>query len=207
MPMSTARITPPRWSRRILRTWLPDDGMRDAIEGDLHEEFVRDAARHGDDRARVRYRQRVAGIIGYVIFDAIRWRTWSSGPLAATAGSVPLPPRTAARSAPALVGRADMGLIAGAFGVLGVGIVVNTMLFSSVRDVSSAATTASRPALGLVSLLLALGSAAVAAGMLCVGPRWLRRRACRQAIEQRDAARHAADTSAMPAAVVSDLQP
>jgi hypothetical protein len=58
----------------VLRASLPADSMRDAIVGDLHQELVRDTVQVGEALARTRYRQRVAGIVAYVVLDIARWR-------------------------------------------------------------------------------------------------------------------------------------
>lgn len=163
--------------------------MREAIIGDLHEELARDTADLGALQARSRYRQRVTGIVAYVLLDTARWRPWSST-------HAPLPSSFVAQAAPAArsrrsaLHRANAGLLAVAFGVLGVGIVANTLLFSTVRHAPHAVApaTGAGSALGVAALTLALGSAACAAVLLCVGPRWLRRRWCRQAAESEERA-------------------
>lgn len=203
--LTSTSASPPRWSAHLLRACLPNDSMRDGIVGDLHEELVRDTQRIGEDAARMRYRQRVAGIVLYVILDTARLRAWGSTPIAVPAAAVSLAPAVSASAAPPLVGRGDVGLIAGAFGVLGLGIVVNTLLFTSVRHAPSTVSSGSltNSALGVAALLLALGCATVAALMLCVGPRWLRRRACREAMERRAATARGTATSAAESATPS----
>ena len=177
---------PPRWSERLLRASLPADSMRDAIVGDLHQELVRDTAQVGEALARTRYRQRVAGIVAYVVLDIARWRAWGSTPVAAAAG-VSLPTPAPASQRRGRFGRGDLGVFVAAFGLLGVGIVVNTLLYSATRHAAPLATgmPVATSTMRIVSLLLALGSAGVAAAMLCVGPRWLRRRACLAAAAER----------------------
>lgn len=186
--MQTKGAVPPRWAERLLQAWLPDDSMRDAILGDLREELVRDSADVGVSEARSLYRQRVAGIVGYVMLDMLRWRPWGND-----APEMARVRRTVAvrgGQARARLRRGDFWIVAMAFSVLGGGIVLNTLLFSATRH--GAATTASAtasPALGIASLVLTLGSAAVAAVVLCVGPRWLRRRLCHKAMEAQHAPR------------------
>lgn len=158
--------------------------MREAILGDLLEELARDTADVGSVLARARYRQRVMGIVTYVLLDAARWRPWMSthAPLPSSFVSQPV---AAIRSTRSPLRRADVGLLAVAFVVLGLGIVANTLLFATVRPGAQAVhdSSAVTSALGVVSLALALGSAACAAVLLCVGPRWVRRRFCRKMAE------------------------
>jgi hypothetical protein len=166
---------PPRWSERLLRASLPADSMRDAIVGDLHQELVRDTVQVGEALARIRYRQRVAGIVAYVVLDIARWRAWGSTPIP-VAGAAAATSRTPAVHRRGRFGRGDLGVFVAAFGLLGAGIVVNTLLFRASRH----GQPADASALGFAALVLALGCAAGAAVLLCVGPRWLRRRACRE---------------------------
>lgn len=179
IPMS---VTPPRWAQHFLRAWLPSDSMRDAIVGDLHEELVRDVASVGAPAARTRYRLRVAGIVAYAIVDTLRMRAWGSTPSDVRRAPVRVSTPAAAAAPRVRVRRFDFWILVSAFGVLGVGIVGNTLLFSAARH-SASATTAMSPAVGAASITLALGSAACAAVLLCVGPRWLRRRLCHKTIE------------------------
>jgi hypothetical protein len=48
-------LEPPRWTQALLCSTLPCDSIRDAILGDLHEEFLHDVAEVGVRRARVRH--------------------------------------------------------------------------------------------------------------------------------------------------------
>lgn len=171
--MRSPSVAPPVLAERCVRAWLPNDSMRDAILGDLHEELVRDTRNDGRLVARNRYRQRVAGIIAYALLDTLRWRSWGSTP-----ADSPQMPAVAARAGSVRRARprtADAGIVLAAFAVLAVGTVANTLIFSSVRTPAAAASPSSM--LGVVSIALALGSALAAAVMLCVGPRWLRKRA------------------------------
>lgn len=52
---SHSLLEPPRWTQALLRFALPSDSMRDAILGDLHEEFTHDLAEAGARRARLRH--------------------------------------------------------------------------------------------------------------------------------------------------------
>lgn len=186
-PSSTDAL--PRWEERLLRASLPTGAMCDAIVGDLQEEYVRDTVHLGMQQARNRYRQRTAGIVAYALLDLLRLRPWSSE---ATPGSTraAIATRGGTGQLRGLVGRADVALMLAAFGVLGLGIVVNTALFAAARYAPPVAGETS--ILALASVVLALGTAVVAAIMLCVGPRWLRRRACRDAVARNAAALTAA---------------
>ena len=169
MPIPHAFL-PPRWPLAALRAALPRDAVGDAIVGDLHEEFVLDAAHLGASRARTLYWQRAASVVARATFDELRLRSWASD----------TPTVTALPAAPKLsrvrVG-AGLGVGAVAFAVLGVGIVANTVLFSAVRGAPRQALPS---AVGIGGTALALLSAGIAAVVLCAGPRWLRRRALRQ---------------------------
>jgi len=175
--MAAPLPVPPRWPQLLMHAVLPDDPMRDAIVGDLHEEFVHDATALGTPAARVRYCRRATGIALHAAVDALRWRGWAS---ASPPVEVP-----AAAAAPAVARRAaggrglHVGLVAAALGVLSVGIVVNTMLFASVRHGPHAAAPAHSAvgsAVGVGAVALTLVCAGVAAVVLCAGPRWLRQR-------------------------------
>ncbi len=188
----------PLWEERLLRASLPTGAMCDAIVGDLHEEFVRDTAQLGLPQARRRYRHRATGIVAYAFLDAVRLRPWSSEAAPVTE-RVPIANGAALVAPRGLLGRADVALFMAAFGVLGLGIVANTMLFSVVRHVppATAQSAGGSSALAVASVLLALGTAGVAAVMLCVGPRWLRRRACREAVAHHAAAQLVPQTPAV----------
>ena len=178
--MRSTLSTPPVWAERCLQAWLPNDSMRDAIMGDLYEELVRDAHNDGRLVARRRYRQRVAGILAYALLDTLRWRTWGSTP--ADVPRVQMVGTRAVASTRARPRTADAWIVLAAFAVLGVGIVANTLIFSTVRTPAAGASVS--PALGVVAIALALGSALAAAVLLCVGPRWLRQRACHRTTQQ-----------------------
>ena len=70
-----------------------------------------------------------------------------------------------------------MGVLA--LGVLSVGIVANTVLFTTVRHAPAAAANQDSvliSTIGVGAAVLAVACAGVAAMILCAGPRWLRRR-------------------------------
>src|SRR5262249_48927071 len=71
-------VQPPRWALAFLLLALPCDPMRDAILGDLHEEFLDDAIEHGTRSARARYVRRTVGIAVRALSDAMIWREWVS---------------------------------------------------------------------------------------------------------------------------------
>ena len=119
---SHSLLEPPRWTHAVLRFALSCDAMRDAILGDLHEEFLHDLAEVGVRRTR------------------------------------------------AIVGAATFPLLA--LFVVAIGVVVNTMMFSAAQPQSPRATSAA--GIGGVALLAAC--VAIAAIVLCVGPRWRRKR-------------------------------
>jgi hypothetical protein len=171
-------LTPPSRARAVVHAVLPDDPMRDAIVGDLHEEFVREAECVGPDEARARYRRRAAGVVAHAAVDVLRGRRWASA--TPPAEPSPAPGRTPAGRA-RRAGRAELGVGALALGVLLVGIVVNTMLFAGFRQAPPAGGAAMSAAVRVAAAALGLGCAAVAAVVLCAGPRWLRRRLHRRA--------------------------
>ena len=167
--MPQTSLTPPRWPLAALRAALPSDAVGDAIVGDLHEEFVHEAASLGAPRARARYWARAAGVVMHATFDALRWRSWASDVPAVEAPPAP----TASRAG------AHLGAGVLAFGVLAVGIVANTVLFAASRGAPGAASHADSAvpsAIGAGATALALVFAGAAAVVLCAGPRWLRRR-------------------------------
>jgi hypothetical protein len=176
--MPQTSLTPPRWPLAALRAALPSDAVGDAIVGDLHEEFVHEAASLGASRARARYWGRAAGVILHATFDALRWRSWASG-----VSTVEVPATPTASAASAHLG-AGVGIGVGvlAFGVLAVGIVANTVLFAAIHGEPGLATRAGSAvssAIGVGATALALLCAGAAAVVLCAGPRWLRRRLAR----------------------------
>ena len=154
--------------------------MRDAILGDLHEEFLRDLADVGVRRARLRHVSRTSGIAARALFDSAICRGWvSTEPAAGEAGRATVSGDTKApaggslvalRRARTVLGAASFPLLA--LVVVAVGVVANTMMFSAAQPRSPRATSAA--GIGGVALLVAC--VAIAAVVLCVGPRWRRRR-------------------------------
>jgi hypothetical protein len=172
MAMPPSSHSPPRWPLAALRAALPRDAVGDAIVGDLHEEFVHDAAHLGASRARTLYWQRAASVVARATFDELRLRSWASD-----APTVEAPRAAAVPNVSRVRMGAGLGVGALAFAVLGVGIVANTVLFAAVRGTPRQALPS---AVGIGATALALLSAGVAAVVLCAGPRWLRRRALRR---------------------------
>ena len=185
-------IDPPVWIRALLRVVLPCEAMRETIFGDLHEEYVRDVRRVGPEAARRRYRDGTLGILAHATWDSFRWRTWTSS--TETPSGVPgMDEHPARRAAPVPSDRtrrvvhgsrrfgAYAGLAVGAFAVLVLGIVVNTLVFAAVEGVGGAVSTAGLApwlhgplvvlVFGVMSGVLLLGSAALAAFVLCLAPR------------------------------------
>ena len=170
-------LEPPRWTHAVLRFALSCDSMRDAILGDLHEEFTHDLAEVGERRARLRHLSRTTGIAARALFDSAICRSWvSTDPAgrgvvssAANATAVGAPPVVLRRTR-ALVGAATFPLLA--LFVVVVGVVVNTMMFSAAQPQGPRASSAA--GIGGVALLVAC--VAIAAIVLCVGPRWRRKR-------------------------------
>ena len=64
-------LEPPRWTHALLRFALPCDSLRDAILGDLHEEFTHDLAEGGVRRARLRHVSRTTGIAARALCVAV----------------------------------------------------------------------------------------------------------------------------------------
>ena len=171
---------PPRWTRTLVEYVLPSDPMRDAILGDLHEEFMHDVRDLDVRRACARHVRRAAGIVTRALLDAAVCRNWAS--TAAAAGhepghqrvhkvdEVPAVRHPGPRSSRGLAGDAAFAVLA--LIVVVVGVVVNTMLFSAAASGSARATAAAST--GGVAVLVA--SVVVAATVLCVGPRWRRKR-------------------------------
>ena len=152
-------LQPPRWARALLRLALPCDPIRDAILGDLHEEFLNDAMERGARLARVRYARRTAGIVVRAVSDAMMWREWvSTGPVAAP---------QLVRDAGGFVVFVVVALI-----VLVVGVVLNTILFSA----NAARHAHASSAAGIVGVALLFACVAVGAIVVCAGPRWRRNR-------------------------------
>ena len=158
---------PPRWARAFLFLALPCDPMRDAILGDLHEEFLDDAAERGVRLARVRYVRRTAGIVIHALSDAMIWREWvSTGPVAAPQLAVKAPARSG--GAGAFAGFVSIALI-----VLAMAVVVNTILFSATQARGTHGTSAAAGVGGVALLVACVGIGAV---VMCAGPRWRRNR-------------------------------
>src|SRR4051812_34428073 len=84
---------PPRWTRALLELALPGDPMREAILGDLHEEFMHDVLEMDVRRVRVRHAQRCAGIVTRALLDAAICRNWVSTTPAAARPPVREKPR------------------------------------------------------------------------------------------------------------------
>ena len=173
-------LEPPRWTHAVLRFALSCDSMRDAIVGDLHEEFTHDLAEVGERRARLRHLSRTTGIAARALVDSAICRSWVSTDPAGEAGrgvvssaanitAVGAPPVVLRRTR-ALVGAATFPLLA--LFVVVVGVVVNTMMFSAAQPQGPRASSAA--GIGGVALLVAC--VAIAAIVLCVGPRWRQKR-------------------------------
>jgi hypothetical protein len=168
-------IHPPRWTRVLLSFALPCDPMRDAILGDLHEEFVRDAEEHGARRAHIRHVSRTAGIVTHAVSDSALRRSWvSREPAAGTLSEAASTGTAQIRDvgARAVAGHvrgvaAYAGFAALALGVLVVGIVINTMLFSATEPQGGHMS----PAAGIGGIALLLACVAIAAVVMCAGPR------------------------------------
>ena len=165
-----AFLQPPRLARAFLVFALPSDPIRDAILGDLHEEFLDDASTRGVQSARVRYARRTVSILVRAVCDAVICREWvSTGPAAApqlvteTSRGGPQP---RARAASGFAGFVVVALI-----VLVLGVVVNTILFSATAARHTHASSAA--SIGGVAVLVA--SVIVGAVVMCAGPRWRKR--------------------------------
>ena len=177
MRASESLLEPPRWTHAVLRFALPCDSTRDAILGDLHEEFTHDLAEVGVGRARLRHVSRTTGIAARAVFDSAMCRGWVSGE-PAERGTVSSPVNAAAGDSPPVVLRRTRAVVrAAGFPLLAlfvvvVGVVVNTMMFSATQPQSQRASSAA--GIGGVALLVAF--VAIAAIVLCVGPRWRRKR-------------------------------
>lgn len=162
---------PPRWAQALLLLALPCDPIRDAILGDLHEEFQDDAAECGAQAARVRYARRTAGIVVRALCDAMIWREWVS------TGSVSEPQLITASAGrathhPASPVGGFAGFLIVALMVLGVAVVANTLLFSA----SGARHTHASTAAGIGGVALLVACVGFGAIVLCAGPRWRRNR-------------------------------
>ena len=89
-----------------------------------------------------------------------------SGPANAGGGSPPV----VLRRMRAIVGAASFPILA--LFVVVVGVVVNTMMFSAAQAQGPSATSAA----GIGGVALLAGCVAIAAIVLCAGPRWRRKR-------------------------------
>ena len=175
---SHSLLEPPRWTQAVLRFALPCNSTCDAILGDLHEEFAHDLAEVGVRRARLRHVSRTTGIAARALVDSAICRSWVSTDTEAGPAAVSSPANTPVggsrpvvlRRARAVVGAVSFPLLA--LFVVVVGVVVNTMMFSAAQPQSPRASSAA--GIGGVALLLAC--VAIAAIVLCVGPRWRRKR-------------------------------
>ena len=168
---------PPRWARALVLLALPCDPIRDAILGDLHEEFLDDAIERGNRSARARYARRSAGIVVRALSDAMIWREWvSTGPVAEqqlvserSRGDAQRLTSSAARlsAAGGFAGFVGVALI-----VLAVAVVANTILFSA----NAARHTPASSAAGIGGVALLVASVGFGAIVMCAGPRWRRKR-------------------------------
>lgn len=170
---------PPHWAIALLERTLPSDSLRDAILGDLHEEFTDDVRHVGDAYARVRCVRRAIGIAAYASFDRFTCRRWVSEDSSSPQIGDAAPLAHAEPPVPVVAGPATMHGVARyaiiallGFGVLLVGVVGNTMLFSAVEPASVRASSAA----GVGGVVLFVACAAAAATIVCAGPRWRLRR-------------------------------
>jgi hypothetical protein len=178
-PTTGPSLAPPHWSQLLLRAVVPSGAMRDAIFGDLHEELLQDAEDVGTSLARFRYARRVTGIALHATFDALRQRSWASAPPTSDGRPEGVAPTAiiAASHVRAAGGGAVIAIVV--LAVLSIGVVASTFLFSAVHGADRTATagsSASSSALAVGAVALALACSSGAAIVLCVGPRWLRRR-------------------------------
>jgi hypothetical protein len=173
---SDSFLEPPRWTQALLRFALPCDSTRDAILGDLYEEFTYDLADVGVRRARLRQVSRTTGIAARALFDSAICRGWVSAEPAEGVGRSPADvaaggsPPVVIRHARTIVGAAGFPLLA--LFVVVIGVVINTMMFSAAQP----DTSRGAPAAGIGGVALLLAFVALAAVILCLGPRWRRKR-------------------------------
>jgi hypothetical protein len=151
--------------------------MRDAIVGDLHEEFLDDVVERGARSARGRYVRRTAGIVVRALSDAMIRREWvSTGPVATPQlipeGSRRKSQRGASSSAHVSTAGGFAMLVVVAIIVLALAVVVNTILFSA----NAARQTHASSAAGIGGVALLVGCVAFGAVIVCAGPRWRRNR-------------------------------
>lgn len=157
-------LEPPRWARAFVLLALPCDPIRDAILGDLHEEFLDDAAGHGVRSARARYVRRTAGIGARALMDAVMWREWVSGDEVVAPSRVPATHRARGRGAAG----SFAGFVVLALFVLTGAAVVNTLLFSASRARGGHGSSAA----GVGAVVLLVACVGIGAVVVCVGPRW-----------------------------------
>jgi len=167
MHIAEPLLQPPRWARALLLFTLPCDPIRDAILGDLHEEFLDDATERGKHVAVARYVRRTAGIVMRALVDALLWREWVS--TGAPAAAAPTVVKTTARGG--AVG-SFAGFVVIALIVLGAAIVANTILFSANQARGSRGSSAA----GIGGVVLLVACVAIGAVVMCAGPRWRRSR-------------------------------
>ena len=186
MTEDVASAEPPQWSRAMLRIVLPCDPMRDAIFGDLREDFVHETAELGIRRARARYHRRAAGIAAYALFDALRWREWAGDAEARESGDAADAEVAPLRAAPTRIAAATSArlwlvgshaaLLLLSLAVLLAGIAADMTMFRAMQRVPHPGSFMSS-AVGIAAAALLLGSAMAAAVIMCAGPRWIRGRA------------------------------
>ncbi len=163
-----ALLQPPRWARAFLLFALPCDPIRDAILGDLHEEFLGDATGDGVRSARARYVRRTAGIVVRALADAMIFREWVSTDRVAapSRASVKLPGHGGGAAG------SFTGFVIIALFVLAAAVVVNTMLFSASRARGVHGSSAA----GIGAVVLLVACVGIGAVVVCAGPRWQRNR-------------------------------
>jgi len=150
--------------------------VRETILGDLHEEYLHDVSEVGERWARVRHVSRALGIVLHAVSDTATRRAWASHDTSGgvsqdtarqsrigAAGGVTPPGRW--RGVAEVAGCTSLALV-----VLVAGIAANTMLFSATQARDARVTSAA----GLGGIVLLVASVAVAAMLMCLGPRWLR---------------------------------
>jgi len=171
MNVAESAFRPPRWAAGLLLLALPCDPMREAILGDLHEEFLDDIAERGGRSARARYVQRTASIVVRALTDAMIRRQWvSTGPVATQQLAAEGSRSNAQRRASAAGGFAVLVVVA--LIVLALAVVVNTILFSA--NAARQTHVSSVAGVGGIALLVAcVGFGAI---VVCAGPRWRRNR-------------------------------
>jgi len=168
---------PPRWAHALLLLALPCDPMRDAILGDLHEEFLDDVVEHSPRSARARYVRRSTGIVVRALSDAMIRREWvSTGPVAGpqliTESSRREAQHHASGSGRVSTAGGFAAFVVFALIVLAVAVVVNTILFSA----NAARHTHASSVAGIGGVALLVACVGFGAIVVCAGPRWRRNR-------------------------------